>query len=64
MDTVKFDEKSLSRYPMASYFSDVEAFGKRNGPLFERPVLLFCCLSSNYLRQHFFPAPPEYWVHW
>lgn len=49
---------------MASYFSAVEAFGKRNGPLFERPVSLFCCLSSNYLRQHFFPAPPEYWVHW
>ncbi|MBQ9587164.1 MAG: hypothetical protein IJR26_04825 [Bacteroidales bacterium] len=31
MDTVKFDEKSLSRYPVAFYFSAVEAFGKRIG---------------------------------
>ena len=31
METVKFDEKSLSRYPVAFYFSAVEAFGKRIG---------------------------------
>ena len=31
MDTVKFDEKSLSRFPVAFYFSAVEAFGKRIG---------------------------------
>ena len=29
MEAIKFDEKSLSRFPVAFYFSAVEAFGKR-----------------------------------
>ena len=31
MEAIKFDEKSLSRFPVAFYFSAVEAFGKRIG---------------------------------
>ena len=29
MEAIKFDEKSLSRFPVAFYFSAVEAFDKR-----------------------------------
>ena len=31
METVKFSDKALSVFPMAYYFSAVEAFGKRIG---------------------------------
>ncbi len=31
MDAIKFSDKALSVFPMAFYFSAVEAFGKRIG---------------------------------
>ena len=44
MDATKFNEKALSNYPVAFYFSAVKSFGKRIGAAE--------CALERFLRMH------------